>query len=172
MGHADLTDRDRRLLGAIQHGLPLAPRPYAELGACLGWPEAEVIDGLRALLARGVIKRLGVVVRHHELGYRGNAMVVWDVPDARADAVGQALGAFPFVTLCYQRVRRPPAWPYNLFSMIHARDRAAALAHVDALVAHCGLQDVPRAVLFSRRRYKQRGAWYDAPPPADSPASG
>lgn len=162
--HAELTDRDRRLLAALQAGLPLVPRPYAEIGARLGCDEAEVIAQLRMLLERGLIKRLGVVVRHYELGYRANAMVAWDVPDDRVDALGKALGGFPFVSLCYRRERRPPAWPYNLFTMIHAHDHAAALAHVDALVAHCGLHDTPRTVLFSRRRFKQRGAWYGAPP--------
>jgi DNA-binding Lrp family transcriptional regulator len=95
-------------------------------------------------------------------------MVVWDVPDDRVDALGHDLGQFPFVTLCYRRPRRLPAWPYNLFSMIHAHDRASALAHIDELVERCGLRDIPRAVLFSRRRFKQRGAWYGGPTQADN----
>ncbi len=164
----ELTASDRELLAAIQHGLPLVARPYAEIGARLGWDEAEVIGRLRALLELGAIKRMGVVVRHHELGYRANAMVVWDVPDDRVDALGADIGRFPFVTLCYRRPRRPPDWPYNLFSMIHARDRATALAHIDELLRQCRLQDIPRAVLFSRQRFKQRGAWYDAPAPTET----
>ncbi len=68
-----------------------------------------MIAALRRLLADGVIKRLGVVVRHRELGYRANAMVVWDVPDERVDEVGRTLAALPFVTLCYRRPRRLPA---------------------------------------------------------------
>lgn len=167
-----LTDSDRRLLAAIQQGLPLAARPYAEIAARLGWGEAEVIGRLRALLELGVIKRMGIVVRHHELGYRANAMVVWDVPDDRVDALGTELGRFAFVTLCYRRARRPPEWPYNLYSMIHAHDRATALAHIDELVEQCGLADVPRAVLFSRQRFKQRGAWYDSPTCGDGAAAG
>ncbi|MEK9134342.1 MAG: Lrp/AsnC family transcriptional regulator, partial [Pseudomonadota bacterium] len=76
-------DADRRLLAAIQHGLPLTPRPYAEIGARLGLSEAQVIARLAHLKESGVIRRFGVVVRHHELGYSANAMVVWDVPDGQ-----------------------------------------------------------------------------------------
>ena len=74
-----LNDLDRRLIAAIQDGLPLAPRPYAAIGERIGIREAEVIAGLRRLIDHGVIKRFGVIVRHRALGYRANAMVVWDV---------------------------------------------------------------------------------------------
>ena len=74
-----LNDPDRRLIAAIQDGLPLAPRPYAAIGERIGIREAEVIAGLRRLIDDGVIKRFGVIVRHRALGYRANAMVVWDV---------------------------------------------------------------------------------------------
>jgi hypothetical protein len=90
-------------------------------------------------------------------------MVVWDVPDAEVSSLGRCLGGFDFVTLCYRRPRRLPDWPYNLFCMLHGRDRAAVLDNVAFLVERCGLQHVPHKVLFSRRRYKQRGARYLAP---------
>lgn len=153
-------DTDRQLIAAIQGGLPLVSRPYAAVGRQVGLGEEEVIARLRRLLEGGVIKRLGVVVRHHELGYRANAMVVWDVPDHRVDELGRCLGRFDFVTLCYQRPRRRPQWPYNLFCMIHGRDRGAVLEKVEYLVETCDLQGVDHEVLFSRRRFKQRGAIY------------
>ena len=160
----ELNERDRRLIAAIQDGLPLAPRPYAAVGDSHGMTEAEVIAGLRHLIHGGVIKRFGVIVRHRELGYRANAMVVWDVPDDRVADAGHTLAALPFVTLCYQRPRRLPVWPYNLFCMIHGRDRDAVEALVEQASAAAGLEGLPRTVLFSRRRFKQRGARYAAAP--------
>jgi siroheme decarboxylase len=154
-----LSERDRRLLAAIQDGLPLVPRPFAAIGERVGMPEHEVIAALTRLRA-GVIKRIGVIVRHHEIGYRANAMVVWDVPDARVKEAGQRLAALPFVTLCYRRPRRPPVWPYNLFCMIHGRARAEVEAQIEHAARAAGLDGLPRAVLFSRRRFKQRGARY------------
>ena len=157
---------DRRLIAAIQDGLPLVPRPYAAIAESLGLTETAVIAALRRLAETGVISRFGVIVRHHELGYTANAMVVWDVPAADIAAIGRRLAELPFVTLCYRRPRRLPDWPYNLFAMIHGRDRATVEALVDRATAAAGLQDRPRDVLFSGRRFKQRGARYVAPPAA------
>jgi hypothetical protein len=74
--------------------------------------------------------------------------------------VGLRLAAFDFVTLCYRRPRRPPRWPYNLFCMIHGRDRQTVLGLVECLVVEGGLAGMPCSVLFSRRRFKQCGGRY------------
>ena len=151
---------DLRLLAAIQDGLPLDPRPFARVAETAGLSEQEVIARLDRLVGEGVIRRFGVVVRHHELGYRANAMVVWDVPEARVREAGRKLARLPFVTLCYRRPRRPPDWPYNLFCMIHGRDRAKVEALVEEASSAAGLEGFPREILFSRKRFKQRGARY------------
>jgi len=155
-----LNETDRRLAAAIEDGLPLVERPYAEIGRRAGMSEDEVIAGLARLQEMGVIKRFGVVVRHHELGYRSNAMVVWDVPDERVAELGRCFGKYDFVTLCYQRPRRLPDWPYNLFCMVHGRARETVLEQVEYLARSCGVADLPRDVLFSGTRFKQRGARY------------
>ncbi len=156
----ELTARDLRLLEALEGGLPLVPHPFAALGEGAGMDEGEVMERLRALQAAGVVKRLGLVVRHHEIGYRANAMTVIDVPDERVDAVGEALARAADVTLCYRRPRRLPGWPYNLFAMVHGRERSAVRTRVGELLREHGLEDLPHAVLFSTRRFKQRGARY------------
>ena len=156
----ELSLADLRLISALQDGLPLDPRPYARIAEATGLSEQEVIARLDRLVGEGVIRRFGVVVHHHELGYRANAMVVWDVPDAEVGEAGRRLAGLPFVTLCYRRPRHLPDWPYNLFCMIHGRDRSAVEALVEEASAKVGLSDRPRAVLFSRRRFKQRGARY------------
>jgi len=148
------------LIEAIGHGLPLVSRPYAEIAERLGRDEQEVIDGIGRIMMRGDLKRFGVVVRHRQLGYRANGMVVWNIPDSRIDELGHCISRYPFVTLCYQRPRRPPAWPYNLFSMIHGRDRDAVIEQVAQVVRQCGLQDIEHEILFSPRCFKQRGAAY------------
>jgi DNA-binding Lrp family transcriptional regulator len=151
------------LIAAIQDGLPLVPRPYQAIAERIGCSEGEVIARLQDMLDSGVIKRLGVVVRHHELGYRANAMVVWDVPDERVEDLGLQLGDQDCVTLCYQRPRRLPDWRYNLFCMVHGHDRAEVLACIDRMAAALDIEAIPHEVLFSGRRFKQRGAYYRMP---------
>ena len=151
---------DKRLLAAIADGLPLTPRPYADVAAELGLGKEDVLDRLQRMLDSGIINRFGIIVRHRELGYRANAMAVWDISDDAVNEVAGKIRDFPFVTLCYQRPRRLPEWPYNLFCMIHGRDRPTVLGQIDRINLTCELMALPRDVLFSRRRFKQCGAHY------------
>ena len=155
-----LTEQDYRLIAEIQGGLPLTSHPYAEIGERIGLGEQDVIERIGSMQESGIIKRLGIVVRHHELGYTANAMVVWDVPDEQLDEVGEKLGSQECVTLCYQRPRRLPDWPYNLFCMIHGKEKERVLNYIDDLVESQELKEIPHKVLFSGRRFKQRGARY------------
>jgi len=163
-----LTDTDRRLIAAIQDGLPLVAHPYAETAAQLGTTEAEVIARLAKLQSAGLIKRMGVVVKHRALGYRANAMVVWDIPGDEVERVGELLAAEPCVTLCYQRPRRGSQWPYNLFCMIHGRARDSVLRRLEQIIQFHGLGHFDHEVLFSGRSFKQRGARYVMSPPESS----
>ena len=148
------------LIEVIQSGLPLVARPYQKIAERLGWSEQLVIEKLKTMVEGGIIKRLGIVVRHHELGYRSNAMVVWDVADDQVDKIGQQLGTQDCVTLCYQRPRMLPEWPYNLFCMVHGRSREEVLECIDDMTEGLSLENIPHTVLFSGRRFKQRGAIY------------
>jgi len=159
---AYLTDLDLRLLAAMQEGLPLTARPYARIATQLSVGEDDVLERLAVLQENGTVSRFGVVVCHRRLGYRANAMVVWDAPDDRVDDCGERLAELPFVTLSYRRPRRLPYWPYNLFCMIHGTDRRQVLAEIETATQDGGLIGRDRAVLFSRRCFKQRGARYGA----------
>ncbi|WP_332674607.1 siroheme decarboxylase subunit beta [Aromatoleum sp.] len=151
---------ERRLITGLQAGLPLEPRPFAALARGAGFDETEAIALLGRWLDDGLIKRFGVVVRHHELGFRANAMCVWDVPDEQVAALGRLLAGEPAVTLCYRRTRVPPHWRYNLFCMIHGKSRDRVQALRDELAERLDLDRWPHAVLFSCRRFKQHGARY------------
>ncbi|MGR9116365.1 MAG: siroheme decarboxylase subunit beta [Gammaproteobacteria bacterium] len=155
--------RDQQLLEAVQTGLPVCSRPYAAIGRQISMTESEVIARLAKLKQQGLIKRLGIIVKHNRLGYRANAMVVWNIPDAEVKELGRTISGFDFVTLCYQRPRRLPDWPYNLFCMIHGKDRNTVLHQLETLTEACDLMPYERDVLFSLRCFKQRGALYKAP---------
>jgi DNA-binding Lrp family transcriptional regulator len=154
----DVFERD--LVGHLQEGLPLVQRPYLALARQAGLDEGVVQALLDRWIEAGVIRRFGVIVRHRELGYHANAMVVWEVPDAVVSAVGLRLAQQAGVNLGYRRARASPAWPFNLYAMLHGSSRDAVLARIDALRRDCGLGGFPSRVLFSRRRFKQQGARY------------
>ena len=153
-------EAERRLVSVLQEGLPLFMRPFALIAERIGISENEVMGRIGNWLDDGAIKRFGVVVRHRELGYKANAMLVHDIPDARVCELGRALAEEPAVTLCYRRPRVLPDWPYNLFCMIHGRERSEVEAIIADLRQRHGLADCAHDVLFSLTRFKQNGARY------------
>ena len=153
---AGLSAPEKPLAARLAAGLPFVPQPYAAFGL----PEEELIGTLRRWLEAGVVRRIGAVVRHRRLGYDANAMVVWDLPGAEALAAGRRLAADPAVTLCYRRERALPEWPYNLYCMVHGRERASVAQAIERLCTQHGLERAPRQVLFSKRCFSQRAARY------------
>ena len=158
--------RGRRLRSAFL--LADAEHTRSDIYVTLAALGSLVLARLRRLSETGDIRRLGVVVRHRELGYCANAMVVWDVPDQQVAEVGRLLGRQPRVNLCYRRPRRLPEWRFNLFCMIHGHARQEVLEHLAELIRSCGLEQLPHQVLFSRRRFKQCGARYGQAAPRKS----
>ena len=159
-GRVALSAPERALAAALEDGLPLTGEPYAEVARRTGMAERDVRATLARWLETGLANRLGVIIRHRPLGFRANAMVVWDVPDAEARAVGERMARWPDVSLCYRRKRLLPAWRYNLYCMMHGRDRVHVLARIAAMDTRLELVKYPYEVLFSKRCFKQRGARY------------
>ncbi|OGA74145.1 MAG: protein nirH [Betaproteobacteria bacterium RIFCSPLOWO2_12_FULL_65_14] len=148
---------DEKIVRATQAGLPLVAEPYAEIAKEVGVSQEELLSRLKAMLADGRIRRIGAVPNHYALGYTANAMSVWDVADAEVDRLGAAVGALPFVSHCYRRPRRLPDWPYNLFAMVHGRDRADTGRHIEAIRRVLGDAVKGSDALYSVRILKKTG---------------
>lgn len=152
-----LDEADRRLIVATQGGLPLVSRPYVALAEQLGTTSQDVQERLARLLDCGIIRRIGAVPNHYAIGYTANGMSVWDVADERIDELGMQIGQLDFVTHCYQRPRRLPEWPYNLFAMVHGRDRDEVTQKVVRIAALLGAASRAHDVLYSSRILKKTG---------------
>lgn len=153
-----LDDTDRQIMQALARGLRLIARPFAALASTLGMMEQRVLERIKRLSDAGYLTRVGVILRHRALGWRSNAMVVWQVPVDQVEAAGKRLAGLAGITLCYQRQTVPGVWPYTLYSMIHARSRNDAME----VLAEAGnlpeLAGIRHEVLFSTHCFKQTGA--------------
>jgi DNA-binding Lrp family transcriptional regulator len=156
-----LTDVEKSTLRTfIEKGLPESLSPYQVVAQQLSLTEAQVIMQIAQWQQNGLIRRFGLVIKHRRLGYDANAMVVWNIPNDDMDNVAQQLAKCSPVSLCYQRPRRLPDWPYNLFCMIHGTDKALVLAQISQITEQLGLTDIEKDILFSFKAYKQHGARY------------
>jgi DNA-binding Lrp family transcriptional regulator len=152
-----LSEFDRQLIAATQGGLPLVARPYDAVAERLGVSGQQVRERFAQMQQEGLIRRIGAVPNHYALGYRFNAMSVWDVPDERIREFGEKIGALEFVSHCYHRPRYLPEWPYNLFAMVHGRDRDEVEAKVADITRLLGEADHGHALLYSTRILKKTG---------------
>lgn len=153
-----LQSSDRDIMHILSTGLELVERPFAALADRLSRNEADIIDRIRVLAEAGLLSRVGVIVRHRALGWRSNAMVVWQVTESEIGIVGPSLMAVPGVTLCYHRRPVADVWPYTLYCMIHARSRDEAMGVFERAKVVPGLSGIEHQVLFSLRCFKQTGA--------------
>lgn len=147
-----LSDSEQALVRYLQDDIPLAPRPFADIGVEVGLTEDEVLERIREWKADGTIRRFGAMVRHQKLGYKANAMSAWDVPDERAEEVGGILAAADEVSHCYQRPRADN-WNYNLFAMIHGASEEECRRVAQELSRRTGQEEY--TLLFSSREFKK-----------------
>lgn len=154
---AKLDETDRRIVVATQSGLPLDSRPYHVVAAEVGISPEEVMARMQRMLEDGIIRRIGAVPNHYALGFKSNGMSVWDVPDERVDELGAQVGELDFVSHCYRRPRYLPEWPYNLFAMVHGRDRAEVEDQVRRIADLLGNACRSHEILYSTRILKKTG---------------
>ena len=158
--HEPLTQRDIDVIRAVQGDLPLRADPFADAARALGMTEEDVVEALRDLQRRGGLRRIAGILRHRAAGFGANGMVVWNVPDADICAVGEAMAGYTAISHCYERPRYDD-WPYNLFTMIHARSTEECEAFVAQLAQTHALNDY--AVLYSTQEYKKVRPVYFTP---------
>ncbi|MTI81977.1 MAG: Lrp/AsnC family transcriptional regulator [Firmicutes bacterium] len=152
-----LTEMDKNIVKELQAGLPLVPRPFAELGSRFGLTEQEMLDKIDELKEKGYLRRIGAALRHQRVGFKANAMIVWQVPEDKAKKVGDKFAAHPEVTHCYQR-KTHQNWPYNLYTMIHRQTREECHQLAEEMAQAVEYTDYK--LLFSTKELKKSSMTY------------
>jgi siroheme decarboxylase len=153
----ELTSRDKEFIRELQKDLEVTPRPFDTLAKNLGITVDELFKKAIEYETMGVMRRFAAILRHRDAGFAANGMIVWMVPEDKIDEVGYKLASFAQVSHCY---RRPvyPDWPFNLFSMIHARTIEAAKKIAIELSNFVGINEYK--ILFSSREFKKERVKY------------
>jgi len=151
------SEADKALVRAMQGLIPLVPSPYDDIARELGRDPDEILECLRAWKQAGVLRRVGVILRHRKMGFSANGMCVWQAGPEIVEAAGKTLAGFREVTHCYQR-EAIEGFPFNLFAMTHAGAYEAALARYHELSEAAGLES--GCVLFSLKEFKKTSPRY------------
>ena len=152
-----LSELEKKIIASIQEDMAVTERPYLKIAQDLGISETELLDTVKDLFRRGIIRRFGATLRHQRTGFTANAMVAWKVDEDRVEAVGQKMASFRQVSHCY---RRNPSrdWPYNLYTMVHANDEQACHEIARKMARATSVKDY--SLLFSREELKKTSMVY------------
>ncbi len=148
---------DKSIIGLIQGDLPLEAHPFEALSEQIGISEAEVVARIGKLQTTGAMRRWGAVLRHQQAGYKHNALVAWKVEAADSEETGKRMSASQEISHCYLR-KVPPEFPYNLFTMIHARSEEELISIIQRIANDNKLNDY--VIVKSIREFKKASMVY------------
>ena len=153
----ELTELEKKIIASVQEDMAVTDRPYIKIAQDLGISETELLENLKDLCDRRVIRRFGATLRHQRTGFTANAMVAWKVDEDRIEEVGQKMASFRQVSHCYRR-NPTEEWPYNLYTMVHASDEPSCHATARKMSSATSVKDY--SLLFSREELKKTSMVY------------
>jgi DNA-binding Lrp family transcriptional regulator len=148
---------DREIIAAVSGDLPECVAPFQEVATGLGITEQELLARIKRLLRSGALRRFGATVAHKSIGFCANAMVVWRIPQEGVEEAARAIVEHSAVSHCYER-ERSPAWPYNLYAMVHGRSRAECEGVAGEISGAMG--GAKHILLFTVREFKKSSPAY------------
>jgi len=151
------TEEDKQFIRELQKDMDIIDEPFAKSASNLGITEEQLFEKMKYYESIGVMRRFAAILRHRQVGFTANGMIVWKVPNEKISEVGSKLGAFPQVSHCYERPTYPD-WPYNVFSMIHCKTHDEAQEMAKTIQNQIHVDDY--RILFSSREFKKTRVEY------------
>ncbi len=143
---------DIAVIRATQGDMPVVSEPYVPAAARLGMEVGALLEHLRGMQERGLLRRVAAILYHRRAGFSANGMGVWEVPAERIGELGPRMAAFRGISHCYQRPTYED-WPYSVFTMAHGRSKDECDAILDAIAEQTGIHG--RATLYSSTEFKK-----------------
>lgn len=147
-------ERDVAVVRATQGPMEPVERPFDAAAAQLGIGAEELLEHLRGMVDRKLLRRVAALLHHRRAGFSANGMGVWKVPESETIETGRRMAAFRGVSHCYRRPTYED-WPYSIFTMAHGRSKRECDAILDSIAGECGIGPQDRATLYSSTEYKK-----------------
>jgi len=154
LGAQPYDEADVAVIRALQGPMAVIERPYDDPAAECGMRTEELLDHLRGMVERKILRRVAAILYHRRAGFSANGMGVWRVPEDRVLETGRRMAAVRGVSHCYQRPTYAD-WPYSVFTMAHGRSKEECDAILDRIADEHELHGADRAVLYSSTEFKK-----------------
>jgi siroheme decarboxylase len=147
-------ERDIAVIRALQGPMEVTGRPYDAAAEEVGIETEEMLQHLRGMVDRRLLRRVAAILYHRRAGFSANGMGVWKVPEGEIMETGRRMASFRGISHCYQRPTYED-WPYSVFTMAHGRSKEECDAILDSIAEECGMGPEDRATLYSSTEYKK-----------------
>ena len=104
----ELTSLEKKLINGWQKGFPIVAHPFAHIADDLGISEQNVLEILADLKSRGLLSRVGAVVRPNTVGC--SSLVAMAVPPEQLEKVAEIVDDIPQVNHNYERENELNLW--------------------------------------------------------------
>ncbi len=135
----ELTREDKKILQRLQSNFPLTYRPFQTLAEELGLEENDVLKRTRAMVEKGIIRRLGPIIDTHEMGNTASLMAM-KVPEERIEEVSRIINAYTGVSHNYLRKGKNREIPYNVWFTMSAPNKQALSRMIKEIEQKTGLE--------------------------------
>lgn len=156
----ELSDLDYAVIRNLQGPMAAVAEPYAAAAEKTGITTEQLLDHLRDMQTRGLLRRVAAILFHRRAGFSANGMGVWNVPADKIAEIGPKMAAYRGISHCYQRPTYAD-WPYSVFTMAHGRSKEECDAILSQIAADTGITD--RGTLYSSTEYKKIRLRYFTP---------
>lgn len=148
---------DKKIIRRLQEDISITANPYKEIADEFNMNEEELIHKVKDYNKSGILKRIGAILYHRKAGFNANAMVVWKIDEEDLDRVGSYMASINEVSHCYER-KPCGSWNYNLYTMIHEKDRESCNKIIDNIACTVGAKDY--RILYSTKELKKTSMKY------------
>jgi DNA-binding Lrp family transcriptional regulator len=153
---------DIGVIRALQGPMEVVDRPYDEAAAEAGLSTDELLEHLRGMVERKILRRVAAILFHRRAGFSANGMGVWRVSEEKILEVGTQMAAVRGISHCYERPTYED-WPYSVFTMAHGRSKDECDAILQSIADQHELHGDDRATLYSSTEFKKIRLHYFTP---------
>lgn len=118
---ADELGLNKELLKELSIPLPITKRPFEKIAKKFDMNEDELIDLIKELRKKHVVKDYGATLNGEKVGIRENAMLLFDTENIEEGCKNIALNLKEATHVVLRESNKP--WNYLCYSMIHGKDK-------------------------------------------------
>jgi len=124
---------DLRILDALQQDIPLVARPWETIASRLDIPEPLLLERLRHLSAKGVIRGISPIIESRALGITAATLVALPVPAEKIREVAELINRYAEVSHNFRRDHQ-----YSLWFTLSAENEGALEKILSGILARTG----------------------------------